>query len=129
MNEAYIPEGYAQVTPFLTVDGANKLLNFLIRVFDAQIMDKTERSDGKLAHATVRIGNSTIELAEATDQFDAMKSAVHIFVPNVDEIHQRAIQNGGQELHGPMEMEYGERASAIQDMAGNHWYIATHQGS
>jgi uncharacterized glyoxalase superfamily protein PhnB len=129
MNETYIPEGYARVTPFLTVDGANKLLDFLILVFDAQIMDKTERSDGKLAHAMVRIGDSSIELAEATDQFGAMEGAVDIFVPNVDETHQRAIQNGGQELHGPMEMDYGERASAIKDMAGNHWYIATHQRS
>lgn len=114
MKETYIPEGYARVTPFLTVD-------------DAQILDKTELPDGKLAHATLRIGDSSIELAEAKDQFGAMQSAVHIFVPDVDETHQRAIQNGGQEIHAPMEMDYGERASAIKDMAGNHWYIATHQ--
>jgi PhnB protein len=126
MSETYVPDGYSQVTPFLTVDGAHKLLDFLVQVFDAQVMNKTERPDGTLAHAAVRIGDSSIELAEATDQFGAMEGAIHIYVPNVDETHQRALENGGQEIHGPMEMDYGERASAIKDMAGNHWYIATH---
>ena len=128
MNESYIPEGYARVTPYLTVEGANKLLDFLVLVFDATIMDKSDRQDGKLAHAAVKIGNSSIELSEATDQFPAMRNALHIYVPDVEETHQLALQNGGEELHGPMEMDYGERASAIIDMAGNHWYIATYKG-
>lgn len=126
MSETYVPDGYARVTPFLTVDGAHRLLDFLVQVFDAQIVDKTERPDGKLAHAAVRIGDSSIELAEATDQFGAMEGAVHIFVPDVDDTHRWALENGGQEIHGPMEMDYGERASAIKDVGGNHWYIATH---
>jgi|SRR5688572_3042204 len=126
MIESYIPDGYARVTPFLTVDGAHLLLDFLVQVFNAQIINKTERPDGKLAHAAVRIGDSSIELAEATDQFGAMEGAVHIYVPDVDETHKRALENGGQEIHGPMEMDYGERASAIKDVAGNHWYIATY---
>lgn len=101
-------------------------MDFLVQVFDAQIVDKTERQDGKLAHAAVRIGDSSIELAEATDRFGAMEGAVHIYVPDVDETHRRALENGGQEIHGPMEMDYGERASAIKDVVGNHWYIATY---
>jgi uncharacterized glyoxalase superfamily protein PhnB len=107
------------------VNGAHKLLDFLVQVFDAQILDQTEQPNGKLTHAAVRIGDSSIELAEATDQFGAMENAIHIYVPDVDETHQRALENGAHEIHGPMEMDYGERASALMDFSGNHWYIAT----
>jgi uncharacterized glyoxalase superfamily protein PhnB len=129
MSETYVPDGYARVTPFLTVDGARDLLDFLVQVFDAKIMDKTEGPDGKLAHAAVRIGDSSIELADATERFGPMQSAVHVYVHDVDETHQRALEAGGQEIHGPMEMDYGERASAIRDVAGNHWYVATYHSS
>ena len=127
MSEPYVPDGYTQVTPFLTVSGAQSLLDFVVQVFEAKIVDRTERSDGKLAHATVRVGDSSIEIAEATEQYGPLPGAIHIYVPNVDETHRRAVENGAEVLHGPMEMDYGERASAVKDAAGNHWYIATYR--
>ena len=127
MSEPYAPDGYPRVTPYLTVDDAPRLLDFLIQVFDAEVIDKTERSDGKLAHAAVRIGDSIIELAEATDRFGPMPGAIHIYVPDVDRTHGLALKLGGVAVHEPTEMEYGERASAIKDPVGNNWYIATYR--
>lgn len=127
MSEPYVPDGYSRVTPYLTVDGAKAVLDFLVQVFGAEVVDRAERPDGKLAHATVRIGDSTIEVAEATERFGPMPGAIHIYVPDVEEAHQRALQNGAQLIHGPMNMAYGERASAVKDAAGNHWYIATYR--
>lgn len=126
MSESYTPDGYTRVTPYLTVTGAQKLLDFMVRVFDAEVVDRTEQPGGKLAHAAVRIGDSRIELADASEQFGPMPGAIHIYVPDVDQTHRRALEIGGQALHEPMEMDYGERASAIRDVAGNHWYIATY---
>lgn len=127
MSEPYAPDGFARVTPYLTVKGAQKLLDFLVAVFDAQVVDRTERPDGTLAHATVRIGDSHIELSDATEQWGPMPGAIHIYVPDVDQTHQRALANGAKGLHEPMEMDYGERASAVRDPLGNSWYIATHR--
>jgi uncharacterized glyoxalase superfamily protein PhnB len=50
MNEPYAPDGYTGVTPYLTVSGAQKLLDFLVGVFEAEVVDRTEGADGKLAH-------------------------------------------------------------------------------
>ncbi len=52
MSEPYAPDGYTRVTPYLTVNGARKLLDFLVAVFDAEVVDRVERSDGRLAHAS-----------------------------------------------------------------------------
>ena len=127
MDEDYTPIGLNQVSPFLTVTDAHIIVDFMVQVFNAQILERTERPDGKVSHAAVRIGDSSLEIAEATERFGAMPGALHIYVPDIDETHRRAIEKGAQALHEPMEMDYGERASAIKDMVGNHWYIATHQ--
>jgi len=117
VSESYVPDGFTRVTPYLTVNGAKKLLDFLVAVFDARVADRSERPDGKLAHASVRIGDSHIELSDATEQWGPTPGAIHIY----------ALESGAQQLHEPMEMDYAERASAVQDPFGNNWYIATHR--
>ncbi len=72
------------------------------------------------------MGDSHVELAYATEKWGAMTGALHIYVPDVDHAHRRAIEKGAHSLHEPMEMEYGERASAVKDPTGNNWYIATY---
>lgn len=125
MGEKFTPDGFNRAVPYLTIDNADEIVDFLVRVFEAEVLDRTARPDGKLAHSAVRIGDSVIELSEATDRFGPMPGAIHVYVPDVDAAHQKALENGAQVIHEPMEMEYGERASAVQDRAGNHWYIAT----
>ena len=127
MSEPYVPNGFTRVTPYLSVNGAQKLLDFLVAVFDARIVDRNERRDGKLSHASVQIGDSRIELSDPTDQWGKTPAALHIYVPDVDQTHRRALDNGAQLLHEPMEMDYGERASAVRDPFGNNWYIATYR--
>lgn len=127
MSEPYAPDGFTRVTPYLTVKGAGKLLDFLVAVFDAHVIDRSEQPDGTLSRAAVRISDSCIELSEATGQWGPMPGAIHIYVPNLDQTHQLALANGAKVLHEPMEMDYGERASAVRDPCGNNWYIATHR--
>lgn len=105
MSEPYAPDGYPRVTPYLTVSGAQRLLDFLVAVFDADVVDRSEKSDGKLAHASVRIGDSLVELSDATEQWGPMPGAIHIYVLDVNQTHRRALENGAQSLHEPMEMD------------------------
>jgi PhnB protein len=126
MSEPYAPDGYGRVTPYLTVNGAQSLLDFLVAVFDAGIIERNERKDGKVGFASVRIGDSLIEVSEADAQWGSTPAALHIYVPEVDQTHRKALQHGAQSLHEPKEMEYGERASAVRDPFGNNWYIATY---
>lgn len=121
----YMPDGYTEVTPYLTVKRAHELLHYLVAVFDAQMTRKIEESDGILKHAAVRIGKAHIELSEATDDYPPTPAALHIYVADVDATHARAIENGGTLIFAPTDMEYGERSSAVKDPFGNNWYIAT----
>ena len=54
----YKPEGYSSVSPYLIVDGADRTIDFLVRVFDAEEPRRFPDAEGKLMHAEVRIAPS-----------------------------------------------------------------------
>lgn len=60
-----IPEGYHAVTPYLLVQGAEKLINFMKNAFDAKETERYSMPDGSIGHAEVRIGDSVIMVADA----------------------------------------------------------------
>lgn len=126
MLKNYIRPGYSEITPYLTVVGAQRLLEFVQAVFDAQVLDRAERADGKILHATIRIGDAVIEMSEVSEQWGATPAAIHIYVPEVEQAHRKAVQHGAHVLHEPRDMDYGERSSAVKDAVGNIWYIATY---
>ena len=127
MTQKLAPEGFNQAIPYLTVDHADQVLGFVVPVFDAEVVERSERPDGTIAHAAVRIGDSMVEVAESSERFGHMPGAIHVYVADVDAAHRKAMEHGGHSIHEPMDMEYGERSSAIRDPVGNHWYIATLQ--
>lgn len=125
MTVHFIPDGFHTVTPYLTVEGADRLLAFLKAAFDAEEVLCMKRSDGTINHAAVRIGDSMIELADAKADWAPMPGAIHLYVQDADATYQRSLQAGATSLQEPADMYYGERGAAVKDPVGNHWYIAT----
>ena len=70
-----IPEGYRSITPYLVIDGAVKEIHFLRQAFGAaEKFPPLKRSDDTIMHAEMRIGDSVVMLAEASEQYRAMPS-------------------------------------------------------
>ncbi|KAM3114134.1 VOC family protein [Phormidesmis sp. 146-33] len=122
----FIPDGFHSVTPYLTVQGANQLLEFMKTAFDAEEILCMKQPDGTIRHAAVRIGDSMIELSEAKAEWTPMPGAIHLYVSDTDAVYQRSLRAGATSLQEPTDMYYGERGAAVKDAVGNHWYIATH---
>ncbi len=121
-----VPDGYHTVSPYLTVQGAAKLIDFLKQVFDAKEIFSMSRADGTLGHAAVSIGDSVVMLAEATDQWKPMPAALHMYVNDADTTYQKAIRAGATSVMEPADQFYGDRSGGVQDMFGNFWWISTH---
>ena len=64
-----IPEGHHTVTPYLVVEDAARLIDFLTRAFGAEEVHRIPRPDGTIMHAQVRIGDSMIMMGEAKGEF------------------------------------------------------------
>jgi PhnB protein len=123
-----IPDGYHSVTPYLTVRGAGKVLEFLKQAFNAEIAhEPLKRPDGTIMHVEVKIGDSRVMIAEESEMAKATPSSLYLYVPNVDSVYQQAIKAGGKTIMEPMDMFYGDRSGGVKDPSGNSWIIATHK--
>ena len=120
-----IPAGYHTVTPYLIVVGAERLIDFMKRAFDAEEIYRIARPDGTLGHCQMRIGDSMVELAEGNEQWKPKTCVLHLYVPDTDALYRRAIAAGATSLFEPADMFYGDRSGGVVDPCGNDWYIAT----
>jgi PhnB protein len=122
-----IPEGYHTVTPYLVVDGAEKVIRFMKEAFGAQpVFEPMMRPDGKVMHAEYRIGDSVVMISDASERAQATTAMLHLYVPNVDAAYQKALKAGATSLTEPADMFYGDRSGGVKDTAGNRWHIGTH---
>jgi len=122
-----IPDGYHNVTPYLIVPGADRLIEFLKQAFGAKEVERQQRPDGTIMHAEVRIGDSVIMLGDAAgSQWPARPAALYVYVPNTDATYQRALQQGATSLMEPADQFYGDRNAGVSDAWGNQWWIGTH---
>lgn len=129
-----IPEGYHSITPYLTVRGGAAALDFYRRAFGAAEKYRLEGPDGKIGHAEMRIGDSTFMLADEMEKWGnrsplslgGSATTLMVYVEDVDEIFQQAV-DAGAEVHRPVENHfYGDRAGTLKDPFGHIWMVATH---
>lgn len=122
-----IPDNYHTVTPYLLVQGAEKLIDFVKRAFDAKETLRMSMPDGAIGHAEVRLGDSVIMLSEALGgEYKPMPTGIYLYVEDCDATYQRALEAGATSIMQPTDQFYGDRSASIKDQCGNHWYIATH---
>jgi uncharacterized glyoxalase superfamily protein PhnB len=50
-----------------------------------------------------------------------------VYVRDVDEVYERAIDAGAESMEDPREVPYGDRRAMVTDKWGNMWQIATHR--
>ena len=123
-----IPEGYHTLTPYLVVDGAEKIIRFMKDAFGAQpVFEPMMRPDGKVMHAEYRIGDSVVMISDSSERAQATSAMLHLYVPNVDAAYQKALKAGATSLMEPADMFYGDRSGGVKDPSGNSWFVATHK--
>lgn len=120
------PEGYQSVIPYLIVDGAAGLLDFVKRAFDAVEGERMSRDDGSIGHAEVRIGDSVVMISDGREPWKPMAAALYLYVPDTDATYQSAIEAGATSLMEPADQFYGDRNAGVKDPWGNIWWIGTH---
>jgi uncharacterized glyoxalase superfamily protein PhnB len=120
------PEGLRAVTPFLHPRGADRMIDFLERAFGAEEQSRYQTPDGIIHHASVRIGDSIIEMGEAHGPWQPMPTTFFMYVEDVDSLYRRAVAAGAASQNEPANQAYGDRLAGVRDPFDNVWYIATH---
>ena len=121
-----IPHGYHTVTPYLTVRDAAALIEFLLRVFDAEQVERHDRPDGTIMHAEVRVGDSMLMISEACEQMGAMPSHLYFYVDDADSTYKKALDAGSTSIMVPENQFWGDRMGGVKDPWDNLLWIGTH---
>lgn len=133
MSSKPLPAGYHSVTPAIIVRGADEAIDFYKRAFGADVVSRMAAPDGSVAHAEIRIGDSTVMLGEENEQWGtrsplstgAVTGSLHIYVDDADATFSRAVAAGAT-VRAPLENAFwGDRYGKITDPFGHEWGIAT----
>lgn len=122
------------VTPHIICAGAAQAIEFYKKAFGAEEMVRLAGPDGKLIHASIRIGDSVIMMV---DEIPAMACVgpntlkgtpvtLHLQVDNADAWQKRAVDGGAKLLMPVQEMFWGDRYGAVEDPFGHRWSVGTH---
>src|SRR6266481_3756152 len=92
------PEGLRSVQPYLHLREAHKMIPFLEVAFGAEAMGVHKSPEGAVLHATIRIGNATLEIDEAQGEFQPMPCHLHVYVPDTDAVYAQALRAGASSI-------------------------------
>lgn len=129
-----IPDGYASVTPYLVIKGADKALDYYKRVFNAVETVRMPGPGGRVMHAEIKIGNSMVMLADENPERHHLSPqtiggagvSIMLYTDDVDATFKRAVDAGARGNQQPTDMFWGDRMANITDPFGHEWAIATH---
>jgi uncharacterized glyoxalase superfamily protein PhnB len=130
-----IPEGLHSVTPHLILDDAATTIDWYKKAFGAEERGRAVGPDGKIMHAALRVGNSTIYLNDAMGGGKGPKAlggspiGLWIYTEDADALFNKAVSAGATVAPGVMgqmqDQFWGDRCGTLIDPAGYHWTIAT----
>ena len=125
MKSSFKPTGYNSLSPYFVVRDAQRFVDLLKDIFNAEPLRRYDTPDGKIMHMELRMDDSVIMVGESSEEFPRALM-IHVYVPDVDVVFQRAIGLGCVAVEEPREREGDpDRRGTFKDFSGNFWSIAT----
>ena len=125
------PFGVHEVYPYLRVRDAGKAIDFYRRAFGAQELFRLTEPGGKIGHAEIRIGATTLMLSEEYPEMGIVGPqalggttfSIHLHVDNADVWIARAVEAGATIVRPATDAFYGERGGTVRDPFGHEWML------
>jgi PhnB protein len=123
-----------KITPYLTVAGASKMLDFMKAGLGAKIVSKMPADDGKrLMHAEAVVNGHSVFLSDDFPEYGGGKSpekfggtpvTMHLILKrpeDVDAWMDRAVKAGAKIVMPAEDMFWGDRYGQVSDPFGHSW--------
>jgi len=134
-NVKALREGQHTITAHLIVNGADKAIEFYKKAFGAtETAPSHHTPDGKVMHAELKIGDSTLMLA---DEFPGMGAkgpqalggspvVLNLYMENIDKIFNQAVAAGATVTMPLANQFWGDRYGQLKDPFGHVWALGQH---
>lgn len=120
-----VPDGGAVLNPFVIVDDAAGLIEFVTDVFGVSedVEARTPMPDGKLIHAQVRLGTVDLMFADRLDGWPARRGLLQVWVNDITTVLERGTTRGATIVTEPTPF-YGETSlGRMLDPWQNLWWL------
>lgn len=128
-----IPCGFHTLTAHIVVNDSRKACEFYKQAFGAEVLDMAETPDGKVMHATVKIGDSVMMLNDEFPDWGVLAPSstktdtcvrLNLYVPDANQTWASALAAGAQVIMPIQDQFWGDRYGQLQDPFGHRWSIA-----
>ena len=122
------PTRTPKLAPYLVASDARGLVRFLEQGLGGELTYREDRPDGRIRHAEVRIADSLVMLADGVSEGETFPAMVHLYVPDADAAHRRALGAGASSVRPPTTEPDGDRRGGVRDAWGNQWWFTQPPG-
>src|SRR5712691_9646518 len=124
MISPMIRAGFHSVVPYLSIQDASSLIEFLRTAFGAQ---QTYRAPSG-THFEVKIGDSMVMIGDV-GAGQPKPGQLFMYVENGSSLYERALQAGATSVMEPCDRPWAEggqlmRGAGVKDPSGNLWFLA-----
>jgi PhnB protein len=128
-------DDFHTITPHLTVRGVPAAIDFYCRAFGAAELYRNLAPDGKsIMHCELMLGDSRFFIHDEFPEHGEVSPLgcpctgvkLHLYVDDVDDIFQRAVDAGATVTMAVQDCFWGDRYGILVDPFGHRWSIATH---
>ncbi|HEY4369412.1 MAG TPA: VOC family protein [Steroidobacteraceae bacterium] len=130
MNQPASP-AVREVYPYLRLKHAAEAIEFYKKAFAATELFRLAEPGGRIGHAEIRIGATTLMLADEYPEYGIVGPqtlggttvAIHLHVDDADAWIERAVREGAVITRPAANAFYGERAGVVRDPFGHEWQL------
>jgi uncharacterized glyoxalase superfamily protein PhnB len=122
-----------KIIPHLTCANANEAIEFYKQAFGAENVYVMPDKSGKVMHGAFTIGGAQVYVVDEFPDYNSFGPkhiggtgvTIHLQVPNVDQVYQRAVDAGCKVNMPLQDMFWGDRYGSVEDPYGHKWSMAT----
>jgi uncharacterized glyoxalase superfamily protein PhnB len=120
-----------ELFPYLNVKNATQAIDFYQRAFDAREQFRLTEPSGRVGHAQLSFGDTTIMVADEFPELGCVgpqtiggtSVRIHLHVDDADACIRRAVAAGATLIREPRDHFWGERGGAVRDPFGHEWLV------
>ena len=125
------------VTPYLIVDGAAAAIDWYREVLGAQEVTRMTGGAGRIAHAEIRIGPSSVFVADEHPHYESIVGPAKVGgtpvyldleTDDVAGVHDRAVAAGATSIRAPTDPAMKVQSAKVRDPFGHIWLITRSSG-
>lgn len=116
---------------YLHVRDAARAIDFYTRAFGAKELFRLAEPSGRLGHAELDFGGTTVMLSDEYPEMDIRgpqpgqptSVTIHLHVDDADAVLKQAVAAGATLERAAEDHFYGERSGTVRDPFGHRWLI------